>query len=513
MTSNKPRNNSPLDNKTRERSKREHMICKYGGNESVLYEAILVNNTPYFLNIVSEEVSLTESIELDDILLVPPNKTNYLSKEYSFTSLDEIKTYAKRANKENMYSLYKKIKKVWKKYLDIDEDSIVLCSADTLFTYFQDRLGMTHYLLFVGDNSSGKSNGLRIFLNLGYRPMFDTSITPANIYNFLDRIEEGQGIILEDEIDNIEDQEEKMRIYKGGYVSGTQVTRIYESPDNSKSAKRQQRYFTYCFKAFSSEKYPSYYKAKGFNERLLTINCSPGNPQYDITEILNDSGDIKYKKLHNELIDLRKLLLIFRIQNYNKAIPDLQISLRNREKQLCKPILRLFQGTNCLNEILRSLSKFLLEKKNKKLNSLDSYLYSIILDLTNSGNLEISNETLWNFVLSLPGSTVLNKPQSYYTEEFGTISKGIVTKICEDKFGATRSHDGQKRYLVFDKKTIENLKDNYSSSRNIVILGDATSNTNTANTFNTFWKGVERKGSLKIGVNDCNQQKKIIFSE
>ncbi len=93
------------------------------------------------MNIVSEEVSLTESIELDDILLVPPNKTNYLSKEYSFTSLDEIKTYAKRAKKENVYSLYKKIKKVWKKYLDIDADSIVLCSADTLFTYFQDRLG------------------------------------------------------------------------------------------------------------------------------------------------------------------------------------------------------------------------------------------------------------------------------------------------------------------------------------------------------------------------------------
>ncbi len=154
-----------------------------------------------------------------------------------------------------------------------------------------------------------------------------------------------------------------------------------------------------------------------------------------------------------------------------------------------------------------SLSKFLLEKKNKKLNSLDSYLYSIILDLTNSGNLEISNETLWNLILSLPGSTVLNKPQSYHTEEFGTISKGIVTKICEDKFGATRSHDGQKRYLVFNKKTIENLKDNYSLSRNIVILGNATSNTNTANTFNTFWKGVEGKSSSNIGINDCNRQK------
>jgi hypothetical protein len=330
--------------------------------------------------------------------------------------------------------------------------------------------------------------------------LFDTSITPANIYNFLDRIEEGQGIILEDEIDDIEDQEEKMRIYKGGYVSGTQVTRIYESPDSNKSAKRQQRYFTYCFKAFSSEKYPTFYKAKGFNERLLTINCSPGNPQFDITEILNDSGDAKYKKLHNELIDLTKLLLVFRIQNYNKPIPDIAISLRNREKQLCKPILRLFQGTKCLDEIAKSLSKFLLEKKNKKLNSLDSYLYSIISDLTNSGNLEVSNETLWNFILSLPGSTVLSKPQSYHTEEFGTISKGLVTKICEDKFGAYRSHDGQKRCLVFNKNTIDNLKDNYTATKEIVFLNNSLLN-NTSNTFNSFWKSIERNTPIKKKIN------------
>ena len=58
----------------------------------------------------------------------------------------------------------------------------------------------------------GKSNALRIFDQLGYRPLFDTSITPANIYNFLGRYEEGQGIILEDEIDYIEKQEEESYI-------------------------------------------------------------------------------------------------------------------------------------------------------------------------------------------------------------------------------------------------------------------------------------------------------------
>ena len=52
-------------------------------------------------------------------------------------------------------------------------------------TYFQDKLGMTHYLLIVEDNNTGKSNKLLGFSLLGYRPVLDGAITPANIYNIL----------------------------------------------------------------------------------------------------------------------------------------------------------------------------------------------------------------------------------------------------------------------------------------------------------------------------------------
>lgn len=485
-----------INNKNKQEKRREKkgfIVCKYSSNGSTpaaaIYESILVGNISYFLGMETEEISIVEEIELENMKLISPNRTNYLSKEYSFSSVEEIINYQNRAKKENLDSLYQKVKEIWKKYLDIDEDSMILCAADTIFTYFQDRLGLTHYLLFVGDNNSGKSNALRIFENLGYRPMFDTSITPANIYNFLGKIEEGQGIILEDEIDDIEDQQDKMRIYKTGYASGTMVTRIYDSSIGNDSSNRQQRYFTYCFKAFSSEKYPAFFKAKGFNERILTINCSPGNPRYDITEVLNDAGDPKYRKLHNELKDLRKLLLVYRLLNYDQPIPDLELSLRNRDKQLCKPILRLFQSSKCLKEISKSLSKFISEKKNKKLNSLDYYLYSIVTDLTKNRTHSIPNETLWNMILQLPGVTVPYKPHSYQTDEFGIVSKYQVTRICEDKFGAHRGHDGRQRTLVFNPNTLRNLESNYSPIKEIKILSNIQ--TNTSNTFNTFWKGIE----------------------
>jgi hypothetical protein len=148
--------------------------------------------------------------------------------------------------------------------------------------------------------------------------------------------------------------------------------------------------------------------------------------------------------------------------HYDDQIPYVQLSIKNRDKQLCKPIIRLFKNTKAIDEIVTSLSRFLSEKKNKKLNSFDSYLYSIVADLVKTENTVISNEDIWNLICSLPGSQNDHKPQSYQTDEFGMISKTMITRICEDKFGAHKEHDGERRSLVFNKTVIEKLKDNYS---------------------------------------------------
>jgi hypothetical protein len=129
------------------------------------------------------------------------------------------------------------------------------------------------------------------------------------------------------------------------------------------------------------------------------------------------------------------------------------------------------------------------------LDSFDAYLFSVISDLVKEDNTIVSNEVLWNSILSLPGDSVPNKPHSYHTEDFGIISRTRVTNTCKDKFGAVKVHDGQKRSLVFNKSTIQKLKTNYSPIEEIKIIYNST--TNTSNTFNTFWKGVERNGSYK----------------
>lgn len=211
---------------------------------------------------------------------------------------------------------------------------------------------MTHYLLFVGDNSVGKTNNLTVLQHLGYRTLCDISITPANIYRVQGSIEKGQAIILEDEIDDIEHQPEKMRIIKGGYEGNKKVTRNDDTP----SGRRSQGFYIFGFKAYTSEKQPDSFKARGINERFFVLKCYAGTPDYDISEVVNPAGDEGYGAQLDELVELRKLLFAYRMLHYNDPIPNVKLNIKNRDKQLCKPLLRLFKGTRAEQEILDSFN-------------------------------------------------------------------------------------------------------------------------------------------------------------
>ncbi|MGD1837556.1 MAG: hypothetical protein ACPKPY_05810 [Nitrososphaeraceae archaeon] len=79
--------------------------------------------------------------------------------------------------------------------------------------------------------------------------------------------------------------------------------------------------------------------------------------------------DTQLKKLNDDLIDLRKLLLIFRLLHHNDSIPNVTLNIKNRYKQLTKPLIRLFQKTESLDIIIKPLSKYVIEKNEEKINS------------------------------------------------------------------------------------------------------------------------------------------------
>ena len=126
-----------------------------------------------------------------------------------------------------------------------------------------------------------------------------SGMTAANVYQFLGSGEEGIGTICEDEADNIDEDKDKMKVHKNGYTTG----KYYHRTDTS-VGRRQLKFNTFCFKAFTAEKLPDSVAAKGFNQRTIELPCVYGFPQYDISEVINPAGEEEYQELLDELLNI-----------------------------------------------------------------------------------------------------------------------------------------------------------------------------------------------------------------
>jgi hypothetical protein len=393
-----------------------------------------------------------------------------MSRSYVFKDDKEFHYYIEQAKRENLDKLYEKVKQIWSKYIDADNSHLSICAADTIFTYFQDKLGMTHYLFFVGGNDTGKSNNLTVIEHTAYRNFNSVGVTAANIYTFLGHDEEGQGTICEDEADNLDYDYEKMRIDKSGYTSGKRVART----DLPRGERIQNKWNTYCFKAFAAERLPDQIKAKGFHQRIIPLFCEYGEPDHDITEVINTAGEDKFQYLLDELNETHKLLLAYRLLRFHDKIPDVKLNISNREKQLFKPILRLFQNTRTLNELLSVVSKFISQRREKIVNSLETNLYEIIIELINKQGLELESSLIWDTIKeTIQGQEIPNRPMSYETLEFGTLSQKRITATLEQIFGAKRpKHKGEIRRLIFDQDRLRKLERKYSIQINVKVMTD-----------------------------------------
>jgi hypothetical protein len=469
-------------------------------SRDVLYEAVLIAGKPYFVfqelpnllidGVHGEEqifvIRLVDKILFPDISkptteLLPPEKEMYLSKPFEFASEKEINKYLKLAQSEDFDSLYRMQKNIVSKYIDASSDThLTILAADCIFTFFQDKLGQTHYLMFVGDNDTGKTANLRVLQQIGYRAMLDVDITAANIYGFLGSFEEGQGIILEDEADDIDRKPEKMKIYKAGYNAGEKVTRT----DITGYGRRTQSWNTYCFKAFTAEKAPDGNAAKGFLDRTFIFHCIRGEPPYDITEILNPAGDNDFTELLEELNNSRELLFAFRLLHYQDLLQNIDLSVKTREKQLCKPLLRLFQKAKCKEDIGKALADMIGQKRGLKRDTLEAKILDVVSRLIKQNQKEqeqrnvidntqlliskwqpnqIPTSHLFEQVAQELGGTYRREGEdkSFETEEHGNVSHTVISRICVDKFGAEAKRTNSIRFLEFNLEKLDKAKSAY----------------------------------------------------
>lgn len=473
----------------------KHFIQKYHntneGNE--LYEAVLIGKDAYFvcLNRDSEtprarfvnSFTIPNAIGNSVMEILPREDMTYLCKPYRFESMKEVDEYLLKASQLSLDDIYRHVKVIVKKYIAASDIHHTILAADTVFTYFQDIFGQTHYLFFYGDNGTGKTINLLLLSQTGYRVMYDIDVTAANVYTYYGTVEEGQGCICEDEADDLDyHQQEKMKLYKKGYNAGGKVSRTDAGGD---SGRKQEGYYVYGFKAFTGEERldPDY--AKGFNERTFYIECQEGEPQYDLTEVVSPAGAEEFEYLLQELEDIYKTLLMFRLLHHTDKFPNIDVLVKNREKQLVKPLIRLFQDTESLKEISHALGELIAQRRGVKKETIEYALYKVIDELIKERKTHKFNAKLIYTKLreELDGEYPRdeNRDQSFDTPMHGKVSHKKITSICEDRFGAKKEHTRDGNMLTFDEERFKKVKGVYSlEDKGVQIirnkLGDGVKN-------------------------------------
>jgi hypothetical protein len=464
--------------------KKEIPVFKYSQlGRSQLHEAVIVNGLPFFLKYdhITQEPELVENIEENSRILIPPNEENYPSSPpYSFESNEELAFFIQKARQVTLDQLLKFSKNIFFKYVDQDNHIVVLLAADAIWTHFQDLFPATHYGEGVGTNDVGKSSMGYTFEYTGYRVVKATAISAANYNRVMGSIEPGQCVIIEDEGDNISEDPDKVKILKLGYEYNSKVPKINMNTTN----QEQNWYFGYCYKIILAEKSLKEYKVPGLVDRTFTFNFRPGKVKYSIKEVVSRNANKSpiLRKLYDELLSFRKLMLCYRLIHYQDLLPNIETGLTNRDEELCKPLLQLFYGTESLkNDIIPALEEFVKQRRTRKANSLEATLYPIIKKYVfKNAGLDSSKNTysdlikkklvktpfreIWDYIIEggIDGHYDEKKKYRYETVDHGTLYLNSLSTIIRDKFTAIRKTEDYGIALIFNIEKLEKFDDRYS---------------------------------------------------
>src|SRR5262249_21236467 len=146
---------------------------------------------------------------------------------------------------------------------------------------------------------------------------------------------------------------EKMKIFKTGYEYNAKIPKI-----NMNTKEQGQRWFyTYNFKLGLAESAPRINKARGVLDRTFIMYPRPGTPKEPISikDVLTARSRIGNSKehsreldLYNEINDLRRLLMCFRLVHHHNLLPDIESGLKGRNSELANPVLRYYFGCNSI---------------------------------------------------------------------------------------------------------------------------------------------------------------------
>ncbi len=483
-------------NREDEIKRKKIAINKYSGNGRLpLRESVVIGDVSKFVTLTKTgdngdiDFDLSDEIETSTDTLIPKGTIDTQTPlPYIFSSKKEFSHYLKLAITENLDMLFCKVDSILRKYVNVEEHYYPLLAGDIIWSYFQDKFPYTHYLIFTGDNGSGKNSALLVFRLLGYRVFYVVSASAANYYTAMGSKEEGQVTIAEDEAEDIGENTDKRNILKAGYCSGASVPKI-----ELEGGRSQDNWLVYGHSWLAVEEFIEDKKTKGISDRSFKLAFVTGDVQYNIKDVIRTAGDPEYQPLLDELLDLRKRLFCYRLIHYKDAILNVKLNVSGRSAELTNPLIRLFRNSPiALKRLLDTLSKFIEERNESKKGTFESKLYEVVSSLINERigrtfdpsqedkDLEaypcalVSESIREQFILYTEAQKMDDKPGMFYSQEIGPFSQRKINSVLKSKFKSKfvryPINGKTTRCIQFKQGYLDRIKSYYEIPDKIEIL-------------------------------------------
>ena len=430
--------------KERKKDKKTKPVYKDSGvADQGYFEAIHNEGLPAFLVKAKEGFGIFETVTYNGKTFQPKDEGRIPYEPYGYFP-GEV---------PNREDLFWKIRREFQRFVDVESIWVDVLSACTLLTHQQEKLQTVPYIYLYGDNESGKSTVLQVLKFLCYRPMYGVTVPAADIYGYLDDVD-SIGCVLEDEVQGIKKDIDKIKIYKAGYKQGAVVPRTILL----QYGRLIKYYNTFSFKTCASERIP---QVKGFRERFIEIPMVEGYPEKEWTDITED--DLK------GLYDLRNMLLKWRMLSKEWQLPNPELSMRGRLKELWKPLLQITHGLT----VYDTLIGFVEEQKNERLRSkqdtLEGHVVKIVTQLHNEANdtpSYIPFRTIWEALAEdLDGKIDDKKPHVMDTSEFFNVTKNKVgyrlREVVSGKSTTVREGDVTVKAYMFNQEKLRRIAKKY----------------------------------------------------
>ena len=419
----------------------------YHSKAGVVYESIYLDTEPFFLY-HKDGLRAISDIYLNNVVLKPTTARYIPYKPYFFNEVPNT-----TPSYDNLYNrIYDEVDL----FIVTSKAYKHLITSFIILSYHQEKFLALPYLFPHGDTESGKTTVLRLISYLGYRPMFGTSFPSADIFSYLGMGDIINGLILEDEIQGLEKDKNKLKIYKQGYQAGAKVPRMMKDT--------RQILFYNCFglKAVGGEQFV---RDKGFMRRCITIYMIQGKPTKRLTKATKEDFK-RFSQIRNDL-------LVWRLTSgLTDTTLDGDLQEMGSLGELWEPIMVVAKGTKGWNPLRKQVKRAYISKLQREKASFEGYLAKTLMELGTLERCKFSD--VWLKLLEvLDAELVQGKPHIMVSDDFGEITKVAVGLKLKGAFGGvskTRRYGGEVvKVYEFDEGLLEKTLARY---KNVTTLLD-----------------------------------------